>query len=134
MLFEKDLDGRDALSIIIGSKMKLVLQNDSIEKASLELWDSEYDVRENFLRNSSSYQLLFDVNSQTLKDEERERRFYRSRDLSKYTQHFFMFEVWKKSMGMRNFSNFVTYLLIGGGYLLPVVVAMESFLKAQDAV
>ena len=85
MLFQKDLDERDALSIIIGSKMNQVLQNDSIEKASLELWDSEYDVEENFLRNSSSYQLLFDVNSHTLKDEERERRFYKSRDLSKYT-------------------------------------------------
>ena len=94
MLFAKDLDGRDALTLIAKCNMIQVLENENVEKAALELWESEYDVRENLFRNSTTYQLLFDVNSQTLKDEENERRFYNARDLENYDQHFFMFEVW----------------------------------------
>ena len=121
MLFAKDLDGRDALTLIAKCSMIQVLENENVEKAALELWESEYDVRENLFRNSTTYQLLFDVNSQTLKDEENERRFYKARDVENYDQHFFMFEVWKKSMGMRNFASFLMYLLLGILYLWFVV-------------
>ena len=84
MLFAKDLDGRDALTVIAKCNIIQVMENENVEKAALELWESEYDVRENFLRNSTTYQLLFDVSSQSLKDEENERRFYNARDMENY--------------------------------------------------
>ena len=70
MLFTKDLDGRDALTLIAKRNMIRVMENENVEKAALELWESEYDVRENYFRISTSYQLLFNVNQRTLKDEE----------------------------------------------------------------
>ena len=63
MLFEKDFDGRDALTLISDYNMIQVMLNENIEKVALEVWESEYDVVQNLFRSSTTYQLLFDVRS-----------------------------------------------------------------------
>ena len=44
-----------------------------------------------------------------------------------------MFEVWKKSMGVRNFANFVVYVLIGLLFLNNAMNATSKIMLAQDA-
>ena len=132
MLFAKDLDGRDALTIIVKCSMVKVLANENVEKAALELWESEYDVRENFLRNSTTYQLLFDVNSQTLKNEEIERRFYKPRMMAKFDQHYFMYEVWKKSMGTRSLINCLYFIFWGLAFFAAVLGSTERIVDINN--
>ena len=55
MLFEKDFDGRDALTLISDYNMIEVMKHESIEKVALEVWESEFDVVPAFFRSSTTY-------------------------------------------------------------------------------
>ena len=53
-----------------------MMNNKNMEKIALELWESSYDVKSNFMECSSAYRMLFYVEHDKMKDSEVHYRFY----------------------------------------------------------
>jgi len=49
LIFEKDFENRDSLSLVSAFNITDIMNNKNMEKIALELWESEYDVKGNLL-------------------------------------------------------------------------------------
>ena len=56
-MFDKDLEGRDSLTLLSKYNITGIMNNRNMEKIAIELWTSEYDVKSHFLECSSHHHL-----------------------------------------------------------------------------
>ena len=91
LVFDKDFRKRDCLYIISKYNIVRMMNNKNMEKIALELWESSYDVKSNFMECSSAYRMLFYVDHDKMKDSEVHYRFYNApaRKLENYGHHQF---------------------------------------------
>ena len=58
LVFDKDLEGRDSLTLLSKYNITGIMNNRNMEKIALELWTSEYDVKSTFLECSSALRIV----------------------------------------------------------------------------
>ena len=58
LCFEKDLEGRDALTLLSTYEIVEIMNNRNMERVALELWTSKYDVKGTVLECSSAWKVI----------------------------------------------------------------------------
>ena len=103
IVYEPDFERRDALDIISKYSIAELLESNNMQKVSLELWESQYDVKGNVFECSSAFSIVKLDMFAKARDYVDEYMFYnfKQRNLSKLAHHMFQFKVWKKSMKAR---------------------------------
>lgn len=72
-----------------------------MDRIMQDFWKSNMDVSGNIMEASTAYRIISRSSFAFTRDEEKEQRFYKRKDMSKLKSHPFQFHVWKKSMLVR---------------------------------
>ena len=58
LCFEKDFEGRDALTLLSNLEIVDIMNNKNMERVALELWTSEFDTKGSILECSSAWKMI----------------------------------------------------------------------------
>ena len=110
IILDKDLKGREIITIIQQLKLLPLLNNPETQKVIKTFWDSHYKLSGSFLDISTNYHLLFKYPLHSKIDMEQKLRFkYSGR---KFHSHWGQFHVWKESTFLRYFVSTAFLVLI----------------------
>ena len=99
IILDKDLKGREIISIVQELNLYSLLDNPETEKIVKTFWSSQYNTSGSFFQASTNYTLLFKYPLESRIDLERNLRF--QTQVSQLKPHWGQFKVWKKSTFLR---------------------------------
>ncbi len=102
VVFDKDLDNRDVLSLILKLNLVELFENDNMEKIPSLIWNSHYVCDGNLVASTSSFvKLLAAPMSRQVDYENVIRGEAAHRKVEKMRAHRYQFEVWKHAIHLR---------------------------------
>ena len=99
IILDKDLKGREIISIIQELNLFTLLERPETEKVVKTFWSSQYNTSGSFFQASTNYSLLFSYPLESRIDLEQKLRF--RTEVSQLEPHWGQFKVWKKSTFLR---------------------------------
>jgi hypothetical protein len=126
IIFEKDFENRDSLELISHYNISEIMDNKNMEKVALELWESEYDVKGNFMECSSALSIIQYNSFNKPRDIVDDYLFYKFSNRQKYAHHLFQFQVWKKSMKAKFLTEALFLLILTGVFQFFLIEALGS--------
>jgi len=135
ILYDKDIENRDTIGIILDNHIIDFLNNAIVEKIANEVWNGPFDLAKNPLQSTSSlYKLIMHHKLFGDKDVEaglRNNLFVRNFEGRK--THKFEYEVWRMSAGFRMIFIFFEYIALTVGLFTFELLLRNSF-NRMDAV
>jgi hypothetical protein len=105
IVFEKDFEHRDSLTLLSLYDIVPIMNNKNMEKIALELWTLAYDVKGNLMTTSSALKIILYDSFNKPRDILADFFFlnWKYRTMDRYEHHLYQFAVWKKSMAAKYF-------------------------------
>ncbi|MDR3547013.1 MAG: ion transporter [Candidatus Pacebacteria bacterium] len=133
VLFDKDLEGRDVLSLILKYNLIDFFNHPLFERISNEVWNGPCQFTRNPLAPTST---LLRLASQSLTDKQdaelKIRRKFLLRKVETMSTHAYEFSVWRNSAGLRVFFLALEYTMLTIGLFVSEVCLRFQFTAMQD--
>ena len=107
----KDLSNRNSLFYMELMDSFQLMDTKVMDRIMKEYWKSNIDTSGSFFQASTAYKLIKADYGEN-QDEELETRFYKPRDISKFTSHSYTLRVYLKSMQTRYFIELALFLML----------------------
>ena len=125
VVLDKDLKGREVITIIQELELLPLLNNPETEKVIKTFWNSQYKLSGSFFDLSTNYHLLFKYPLQSSIDMEQKLRF--KHQGRKFMPHFGQFHVWKES-------TFLRYLISTGFLVLICILSQVQLMNLNESI
>ncbi len=133
ILFDKDLDDRDVIGLILQYHLVDFLSNTMIEKIANEVWNGPYDLSHNPLAATSVVWKLVTSHTHSEVDYEYNIRHKAlTRNVAAMRNNQYEFAVWKNAAGLKVYFIALEYVMLTAILFMCELVIRDAFYKMDD--